>query len=183
MIVIINIGPFRDTTLRQGASPSGTSDKKTNKQTTLPVNAGNLREPSPAPTSVLWKLRFGEAWGPGAALWPTSGLSLLTPGSSLPSHWPSSHPALAASPVPLMGPRWSAPASLLALGGRDQGSCLGSGARRAGCYSSHPSPTFQSAGTAERGPGGSLAANQGENRAWGFRVSKAVLNLGSTYAL
>ena len=139
--------------------------------------------PSPAPTSVLWKLRFGEAWGPGAALWPTSGLSLLTPGSSLPSHWPSSHPALAASPVPLMGPRWSAPASLLALGGRDQGPCLGSGARSAGCCSSHPSPTFQSAGTAERGPGGSLAANQGENRAWGFRVSKAVLNLGSTYAL
>ena len=41
--------------------------------------------PSLAPTSVLWKLRFGEAWGPGAALWPTSGLSLLTPGSSLPS--------------------------------------------------------------------------------------------------
>ena len=32
MIVIINIGPFRDTMLRQGASPSGTSDKKKKKK-------------------------------------------------------------------------------------------------------------------------------------------------------
>ena len=48
MIVIINIGPFRGTMLRQGASPSGTSDKKhTHTHTHTqnpPVNAGNLRD-------------------------------------------------------------------------------------------------------------------------------------------